>query len=188
MPLTCATFSRDSLPLLGTFNCAKDNDDVFGQLATDWIKCADPEKNAITSIETLGTRVFLYIHTDDSGKEAVAGFGSLGTHTRTIKGKEELWSIIPHLGVDVGFRKYPPGEWYDCYSAQIVLNLMYMAEQLLTPTLHLLVHPDNIGARKLYDRLGFERFGNITPGGYMRMKVELPLSANFHEGFVSYIE
>ena len=102
MVFRAESFDATKLPLLANFDCGID---VFGKIATDWIKCVDPADSALSSMREsqsrgLFTEVYLYFEENE-----LLGFGSVGTTTRQLKREQQLWSIIPHVGIDIRFRK-----------------------------------------------------------------------------------
>jgi len=161
--IVARTFDAACLPELAGFDCGPDQ---FGTIATDWIRCTDPSDCALQAIAERQTEVILY----STPGGVLVGYGSLGRTTRRIKKVEEIWSIIPHIGIDHAFRGCPTGAaWQDRYAATIMVDLMALAREHGTPTLMLKVHCDNQPARKLYDRLGFMPLGGPNAEGYETM-------------------
>lgn len=105
--LVAELFSNDKLPLAAALNCG---DDEWGKVANDWIKCHHPDDSALSSMRDRQTQVFLYFKQDDN---SLVGFGSLGLTQRKLAGNLCDFSVIPHVGLDTKFHRYPPG----CQSA-----------------------------------------------------------------------
>src|SRR5436309_3230300 len=135
--LVLRKFDLACLPLIAALDCGQDQ---FGKIATAWIKCVDPDDSAIQAKAEKNTDIYLY----NTPAGQLVGFGSLGKTKRKIRGVEEEWSIIPHIGIDAQFRGCPPGvPWHDKYGASIMIDLMALARDHNTPTLMLYVHKDN---------------------------------------------
>ncbi len=165
-PLVPRNFDATCIQLLKNFDCGADE---FGRIATEWIRCTDEEDSALQAIRDRNTEVFLY----NKPNGGLVGFGSLGKTTRKIKKVEVEWSIIPHFGIDFRLRSCPHSViWSDRYSASIMQDLMALAQDHNTPFLMLKVHTKNLGAIKLYGRLGFCNAGHPNPGGYQAMIIE----------------
>ncbi len=168
-------FDATRLPLLVSFDCRKNSSDtdIHGKLATDWIKCVDPNDSPLGPIPDphnvgLVTETFLYFDDD-----LLVGFGSVGTTTRTVKREVQIWSIIPHIGVDHRFCKNSV-DWKQRYSALIMVHLIGHARAYNTPRLLLYVHINNPAARKLYDRLAFSALGGPNKKDLQPMYIDMP--------------
>lgn len=116
--LVAQRFDLSKSHLVESFSCG---DDPFSCIATDWIRCVNPADSAAQSIFERQTEVFLYYLENALPPDGmVVGFGSLGKAPRKIRRAEEVWSIIPHVGVDESFKGKPDGvQWHERYAAQI---------------------------------------------------------------------
>ncbi len=143
--LVAKDFQEALLPALAKIDCGNT---PWGKWATDWILCRS-QSCALTSIEK-GTQVLVYYLDDEP-----IGFGSIGPTSRIVEGVRPL-AIIPQIGLDVNFQRFPPDcEWPNRLSTRILLDLLSRAFEQDYLGVVLSVHTDNKGARKLYDRVGF---------------------------------
>lgn len=169
MALTSELFDASKLPLLSNFDCG---DCDHGKIATAWIKCVDPADSALSDMAKRQTEVFLYFEDDGT----VVGFGSVGKTTYNKKRVRHTWSIIPHLGIDVRFRRKPDGvAKRDRYASQILDDLIEICrDEHGTDTLTLKVEHTNVGAIRLYEFHGFTVLSDkLDSNGYRRMNLPL---------------
>ncbi len=122
--------------------------------------------------------------------DSIVGFSSLAA-TGWQKwpppdGKRSRLLYVPQLGLDQKFRGYPPDpEWR--YSNQILEHLIGEAvllakqiQQEKPPSKHvdlitLKVHRDNVAARRLYERYGFELLHGFDDNEHLMMSHKLGL-------------
>ncbi|HUE70286.1 MAG TPA: hypothetical protein VMP01_05300 [Pirellulaceae bacterium] len=158
-------FSAAKLAGMADLNCGNNE---HGRIATNWILGTNPDDSVLCDLKAHpDLQVFLYY---EVGTDRLVGFGSLGLTTRS--GLE--FSIIPHMGIDVQFHGVPAGApWSDRPSALVMSDLIARAGKLPPAELSLFVHKDNLPARTLYKRLGFEPVGNINKADHQRMVLRL---------------
>ncbi len=149
-------FSEDLHPKVQQFDCGTN---IWEVEVSTWIKAPRGRGGAIDEMENGGLSVWLYA----TAEGELVGFGSLGeSDQRWPKDKDPpiKTSAIPFMGVDCRFWGKPPGNWEERYSAQILRNLIDEAMKFkdTRKLLKLLVCEHNIGAIKLYERIGFKEF------------------------------
>lgn len=172
-------FTAADQPFLASLSCG---DEPWSQAATVWITSSE----VIESIEKFGTRVWVYRSSE--ADDSVVGFASLAK-TGWQKwpppdGKRSRLLYIPQLGLDQRFRGFPADpEWR--YSNQILEHLIGQAKDLArqirqeqSPGKHadlltLKVHRDNITARKVYERFGFELLAGFEDKEHLVMSHRL---------------
>jgi len=123
---------------------------------TAYIKASVAERGALWEMGNFGNQVWLYAN---EAAELV-GFGTYGTTSRWIwpedqRNQRVIAHHIPMLGIDRRFRSCPAGLKNERYSAQIVDDLIEVSRSEtapdIVPILTLFVHPENIGAIRLYE-------------------------------------
>jgi hypothetical protein len=154
-------FTAEMLPLVQDFDCG--SDPWCGEL-NKWIKSGE----AIADKDALGTQVWLYMR----GK-IVIGYGSVGTTRRPFNGSWKNVVLIPMVAIQRHFHGRPRwAEKDERYSGQIMNHLLNEALQYRLADLILYVHPQNIGAKKLYTKFGFSMLGPVR-GGHEMMGLRL---------------
>ena len=166
-------------PFLAGLRCG---DEPWAQAATEWITSSE----VLDSIEKHGTKVWLYRNAE--ADDAIVGFSSLAAtgwqKWPPLDGKRSRMLYVPQLGLDQKFRGYPPGpEWR--YANQIMEHLIGQAvllakqiQQEKPPSKHvdlvtLKVHRDNVAARRLYERYGFELLPGFEDNEHLVMSLRL---------------
>lgn len=180
-PLFADEFTATDQPFLADLSCG---DEPWSQAATEWITSSE----VLDSIEKFRTRVWVYRNSEED--ESVVGFGSLAAtgwqKWPPPNGKRSRLLYIPQLGLDKQFRGCPADpEWR--YSNQILEHLIGQAKDIAKqikdekpPSKHvdlltLKVHRENIPARKVYERYGFEVLEGFEDNEHLVMSHKLDL-------------
>jgi hypothetical protein len=140
------------LPQFEHFHCGHDPWDVE---VADWITGRSADCVAV-DIQERRCKVFAYRNRADD----LIGFAALGKTNGEWPQQTSPRlpvAIIPWMGLHTKFHGRPGGEGEVRYSDQIVADLVYEAAQYKRRYLVLFVHPQNVGAIKVYSRNGFER-------------------------------
>lgn len=130
---------------------------------TEYIKADLPTKGALYDIQQERATVFLY------GNEAgeLVGFASYGTNLWPVAGHKRKVHHLVACGIDKRLRRKPDGPREERYAAQIVDDIVAHARAIdpdkVFPALTLFVHPDNIGAKRLYEGAGIKLFPHTYP-------------------------
>ena len=143
-------FSHKFLDEVAEFFCGSDPWDLA---QSTWIR-----DTALSSMETRGTKVWLYYNTLDQ----LVGFGSLGITRRRFPppgGEYVQLSIIPSLAIKVEFQGRP--EEPPRYSHQIMQDLLAKARLQNTEQLMLDVHRKNSKAIAFYMNFDFVQIGDV---------------------------
>lgn len=158
-------FTANLLPeVIRSVDCGLDR---WARVSTDWIH-GTPPNSVIESMARWGTRAWLYRL--QSGQ--IVGFGSLGPNTFTLDGQKQKILYIPQMGIDARFRGGPAGvPENEKYAKQLVRHLITEAlkSRQDEKVLGLLVHSDNVPARRLYDHFDFKQIEMTHPSGYLAM-------------------
>ena len=180
-PLFADEFAAADQQFLAGLWCG---DEPWARAATEWIKSSE----VLDSIDKYGTKVWVYRNAEED--DAIVGFSSLAA-TGWQKwppphGKRSRLLYVPQLGIDQKFRGYPPDpEWR--YSNQILEHLIAEAQLLARqiqqekpPSKHaelltLKVHRENVTARKVYERYGFELLPGFEDDEHLMMSHRLEL-------------
>jgi len=174
-------FTAADQPFLAGLSCG---DEPWSQAATEWINGSE----VLDSIEKFGTKVWVYRNSE--ADDAVVGFASLAAtgwqRWPPPAGKRSRLLYIPQPGLDQRFRGFPPDpEWR--YSNQILEHLIGQAKDLArqirqhkppgkhVDLLTLKVHQDNVAARKVYERYGFELLAGFDDNKHLVMSHKLEL-------------
>lgn len=180
-PLFADEFTAADQLFLAGLSCG---DEPWSQAATEWIKSSE----VLDSIEKFSTKVWVYRNSE--ADESVVGFSSLAAtgwqKWPPPNGNRSRLLYIPQLGLDSQFRGYPPDpDWR--YSNQILEHLVGQAKELAKqikqekpPSKHvdlltLKVHRENIPARKVYERYGFELLPGYEDNEHFVMSHKLDL-------------
>lgn len=175
-------FTPADRPQLADLHCG---DEAWSRAATKWITSSEVDD----SIENFRTVVWIYRDFQDS----IVGFGSIApTGTQRWPppdGKKSRLLYIPQLGIDAKYRGFPPDtNWR--YSNQIMEHLLVQAKKMaLTireekpPSKHvdlltLKVHRENIAAKKLYERFGFDLLEGFEDNEHLMMFHKLNLESS----------
>jgi ribosomal protein S18 acetylase RimI-like enzyme len=94
----------------------------------------------------------------------LVGFASLGTTKKWPWPEDIRPHVVAHhivaCGITIEFQGKPPGPPDERYSTQILDDLIAESrkntDSSISPVLTLFVHPENSGAIKLYERVGFQ--------------------------------
>ncbi len=174
-------FTTADQPFLAGLRCG---DEPWALAATEWINSSE----VLDSIEKHGTKVWIYRNAEED--DSIVGFSSLAA-TGWQKwpppdGKRSRLLYVPQLGLDQKFRGYPPDpEWR--YANQVMEHLIGQAvllakqiQQEKPPSKHvdlvtLKVHRDNVAARRLYERYGFELLHGFDDNEHLMMSHKLDL-------------
>ncbi len=151
------------LAALQDFDCGSGN---YAVEIADWIKNKPPDGvlNDLRKYPTL--RVWIYTLDENT----IVGFGSLQKARWRLRESGEAKKrvsilLIPYVGIKKEFHGQPMDatDKFDRYSSQILDDLVGKAKTH-RPARHwlgLYVHPENLGAIKLYQRHEFKRLDGI---------------------------
>ncbi len=173
-------FTPADQPFLAGLQCG---DESWSMAATEWITSSE----VLDSIENHQTKVWIYRNSE--ADDSVVGFSSLAatgwqkwpTPWQTLR-----LLYIPQLGLDKKYRGFSPDpNWR--YANQIMEHLIGQARELALqimrskpPIKHvdlltLKVHRQNVAAKKLYDRFGFELLDGFEDDEHLMMFHKLDL-------------
>jgi hypothetical protein len=160
--LTCIPFDARHLPKLQDFDCGTED---YEREVAHWIKNAGPDCVLNEMAKYPNLRVWLYVLLESLD---IVGFGSLGQmrwDLSELKEDRRLVSIIPNMGIRGEFHHKPVEavDKFDRFSSQIISDLIAKAKdgENHPDLLGLYVHPENLGAIKLYERHGFVRMKKV---------------------------
>ena len=166
MELKVVEFSREHLPSVQGFECGST---LWAELAADWIANAPPFPCALQSMDEYGTEVWLYfLVVPELGKEYLVGFSSLGP----AKASPEM-GYIPMLAVASAFQGKPEDSEGGRFSHRIMKHVLATARERGFRDVCLLVHDDNVRAKRLYTRFGFAVATKKDKKGNVRMDKSL---------------
>ena len=168
MALTIVEFSAEYLPRVQHFECGSS---ASAELAAEWIQQEPPDKGALYSMQEYGNTVWLYF---TSGGKELVGFSSLGITRWPIPppdGAKREVGFLPMLAVASQFqgKSCGRGRRRRRYSDLILGDTISKARQRGLGELCLFVHEENMRARRLYARHGFEAIGETDDRGLIRM-------------------
>jgi GNAT superfamily N-acetyltransferase len=143
-------FSANLLEHVAGFDCGEEEHER--ELA-DWVR-----QEALPAMSR-GTDVWLF--TTPAGD--LVGFGSLGrTNWPRPAGGKVAVQIIPAVAIQKAYQGKPEGPPEGRYSSQILGHLIAEAlgRTAVSPFLGLFVHPQNLRAVRVYQRVGFTPFSH----------------------------
>ena len=170
MALTSVEFSAELLPRVQHFECGST---ASAEYAADWIKGQPPSKGALRSMQERGNEVWLYY--TSAGKDLV-GFSSLGVTLWRIpppKRARRQVGFLPMLAVASRYQGQSSGREGQRYSDLILSDTIEKARERGFRQLCLFVDEENVPARRLYARHGFEAPGEPDDRGLIRMHKRL---------------
>lgn len=160
-PLIAEAFSRNKLHEVQHFYCGASEWDLQIQ---KWIRGDGGEPKAITLLAQGGTEVFLYKRANGD----LVGFGALTKHRWKIDGQWHNITLLHTLGIQQQFQGLPEGPIEERYSTQMISDLGARAVSYGRPIWGLLVHKQNLRARRFYERIGFSLIEEVRDK-YVRM-------------------
>lgn len=164
-----------ALPEIRSFDCGNE---PWEREVAEWIK-GEPG-GVLDAMRDRHCEVWLYA----SDADGLVGFGSLAPSRwpwPLPDSPRVPINLIPMVGIDRAFWGKPDGPADQRYSSQILDHLIFQAMQHSErhPLLGLFIHPQNVRARKVYERAGFAPFSKTytdsdTGDAYESMLMNLP--------------
>lgn len=154
--LDVTPLTHDLLPLMRDFDCG---DRPWEREVADWINGNDPY-GAGHALREQRAEIWVY----STEQDGIVGFGSLGQSNWRWPLPDDPRvpiNIIPAVGIAKAFYGEPKDSApEDRFSSQILQHLIAQARRHTErqPLLGLFVHPQNVPAIRLYDRIGFQPF------------------------------
>jgi GNAT superfamily N-acetyltransferase len=151
-------FLENTIPLFKSFRCG---DLQHEEELSAWISNEQEDRDVMQAIKYEQTNVWYY----ENFEGAIVGYASLAIAEwdLLVPGQEPILikakvNVLPALAISNDFQGQP--SQYDKknrYWAQILRDIIRKAKRKrsVAPILGLFVHPDNMAARKIYQKFGF---------------------------------